>query len=657
MNKYDGLARIILQNVGGKANIVSVTHCITRLRFKLRDENIAKTDILKRTDGVVNVLLSGGLYQVVIGTQVPDVYDALVDVGHLENLADAPVSTAGEKKSVMGAFVSLVTGVFVPILGMLCATGVIKGVLMVLSFFHIMNPAGGTYTILYNGADALFYFLPVLIGYTAAKKFNMNDITGLMLGLVMCAPAIVGLAPNAVSVAFGSAPAPLGTILGMNYYTKLFGIPVIMPASGNYTSSVIPIILVIWFASFLEKKLKAVMPAVIKSFGVPLVVLLVTIPLMFIIIGPVAAIITDLIGKGAVALFSKASIVGGLLVGGLWQILVIFGLHWGLVPIMFINLSNLKYDMVLTPYFAASFAQLAALIAVMIKTKDKQTRSIGIPAIISAIAGVTEPAIYGVTLPRRKPFIFSCIGGAVGGAIISATKSYLYTFGGLGIFGIPTFIMTQDYADMYHTPISLNGVIWACIAVLVAMVVTFALVMFFYNEPETGTLSGSSSKAKTVTADAEKESVSLVSPLEGKVIDLSDVKDEAFSSGSLGNGCAVIPSTGEVHAPCDGVVSVLPATSHAIGITSDSGADILIHIGMNTVELKGKGFTVHVKEGQKVRKDDLLISFDATAIMKAGYSIVTPVIISNSDEYSAIAVQKKSGETVRFGEPLILADK
>ena len=655
MNKYDGLARIILQNVGGKTNIVSVTHCITRLRFKLRDENLAKTDILKRTDGVVNVLKAGGLYQVVIGQQVPDVYDALVEAGHLEGLAEASVSTEGEKKSVMASFISLVTGVFVPILGMLCATGIIKGVLMALSFFHLIDPAGGTYIILYNGADALFYFLPVLIGYTASKKFGMSEITGIMLGLVMCAPAIVGLAPNAIAVAFGSAKAPLGTFLGMNYYTKLFGIPVIMPASGNYTSSVIPIILVIWFASFLEKRLKKIMPSSIKSFGVPLLVLLITVPLMFIIIGPVAAVVTDLIGKGAAFIFDKAAVVGGLFVGGFWQILVIFGLHWSLVPLMFINLANLKYDMVLTPYFAASFAQLAALIAVMIKTKDKQTRSIGIPAVISAIAGVTEPSIYGVTLPRRKPFIFSCIGGAVGGAIISATKSYSYISGGLGIFGIPGFIMTKEYADMYHVPLSMNGVAWSCIAILVSMAVTFALTMLFYKEPETGALSGSSSSSKTVSSGRESISVTVCSPLAGKVMNLSEVPDEAFSGGTLGKGCAVLPSKGEVRSPCDGVISVLPETSHAVGITSDTGADILIHVGMNTVELKGKGFTVNVKEGQKVKKGDLLISFDMDAIIKAGYSIVTPVIISNTDKFTDVAVEKEIGGTVDFGEDLLSA--
>jgi len=651
MNKYDGLARIILQNVGGKSNIESVTHCITRLRFKLRDESLAKTDILKRTDGIVNVLKSGGLYQVVIGTQVPDVYDALIETGHLENSSGTESSVSGEKKSLFGSFISVVTSVFVPVLGMLCATGVIKGVLLVLSYFKLMDPASGTYVILYNGADALFYFLPVIIGYTAAKRFSLNDITGIMLGLIMCAPAIVKIAPNAIAIAFGKAPDPLGIIFGMNYYTTLFGIPVIMPASGNYTSSVIPIILAVWFASLVEKQIKKIIPAVIKSFAVPLLVLLITVPLMFIIIGPIAAGITALIGMGAQFIFGHAAIAGGILVGGFWQVLVIFGLHWSLVPLKFINLANLKYDMVLSPYFAASFAQLATLIAVMIKTKDRQTKSLGIPAAISAIVGVTEPAIYGVTLPRKKPFIFSCIGAAVGGGILSAGKAYSYIAGGLGIFGIPDFIMTQEYSDTYHVPLSMGGVVWALIAILAAMAVSFALVMLFYTEPETGSFSGK-------TADAVSHSVSagIAAPLAGTVIDLSDVKDEAFSSGSLGKGCAIIPSSGEVHAPCDGIVSVLPATSHAVGITSDSGAEVLIHIGMNTVELKGKGFHVHVAEGQRIKKGDVLITFEPDVIKAAGYETVTPVVVSNADEFGTVVCKKISGVTVELGDELLLAE-
>ncbi|WP_083816415.1 glucose PTS transporter subunit IIA [Treponema brennaborense] len=534
---------------------------------------------------------------------------------------------------------------------MLCATGMIKGILMLLSFFHIMDAAGGTYTILYNAADALFYFLPVLIGYTTAKKFGMNEITGLMLGLVMCAPTLVNLAPNAIAVAFGSAPKPLGTLFGMNYYATLFGIPVIMPASGNYTSTVVPIILVIWFASFLERKIKAVIPTVIKNFGVPLFVFIITVPLMFIVIGPVAAMLTEVIEKGVIFVFSRAAVFGGFLFGGLWQILVIFGLHWSLIPLMFINLANLKYDMILSPMFAASFAQLAALIAVMLKTKDKQTKSIGIPAVISAIAGVTEPAIYGITLPRKIPFIYSCIGAAVGGAILAAAKVYSYISAGLGVFGFPEFIMTEEYSKMYNVPISMHGVVWASIAVLVSMAVSFLLVMFFYKEPESGSFT-KSRDARTHDSGKKAKPITVVSPLKGKIIDLDKIEDEAFSSGALGKGCAILPSSGEVRAPFTGTVSVLPETAHAIGITADSGIDILIHVGMNTVELKGQGFKTYVIEGQKVQEGDLLMTFDIGAITSAGYKTVTPVVINNSDEFKSIAVEKETGCIISVGEPL-----
>ena len=656
MNKYDGLARIILQNVGGKSNILSVSHCITRLRFKLRDESLAKTDILKRTDGIVNILKAGGMYQVVIGQQVPDVYDALIEVGHLENLAEVPASSLGEKKSMVASFISVITAVFVPMLGLLCATGVIKGILMCLSYFHVMDAASGTYNILYNGADALFYFFPVIIGYTSSKKFGLDPITGILLGLVLCAPSIVNIAPNAVAVAMGSAPQPIGTVLGMSYWTKLFGIPVIMPTSGNYTSSVIPIILIVWFASILEKKLKPIVPVTIKSFTVPLIVFLVATTVGLILIGPVTAIFTQWIGAGATFIFKYVPVIGGILVGAFWQVLVIFGLHWGLLPIALINISTLGYDMVLAPYFAASFAQLAALTAVVIKTKDQTTKGIGIPAIISAIFGVTEPAIYGVTLPRKKPFVFSCIGAAVGGMIISLKNSYMFMMAGIGVFGFPSYIMTEKYAAEHNNGVvSMNGLVWVSIAVGIAMIVTFAITMLFYIEPETGTLSGSRSENKTRETGATGSAVTVRSPLEGKVVQLSNVPDEAFSSGSLGKGCAILPSKGEVRSPCSGVISVLPATFHAVGITSDSGADILIHIGINTVELKSKGFSAHVKEGQKVSPGDLLISFDIDTITKAGYSILTPVIISNTNEFPDIAVEQKPGKTVGFEDDLLSA--
>jgi len=309
---------------------------------------------------------------------------------------------------------------------------------------------------------------------------------------VLCAPSIVSIAPNGVAVALGSAPKPIGTFLGMNYWTTLFGIPVIMPASGSYTSSVVPIILIVWFASIIEKKLKPVMPATIKSFAVPLIVFLVATTVGLILIGPVAAIFTQWIGAGAMFIFGHVPVIGGLLVGAFWQVLVIFGLHWGLVPLSLINISNLGYDMVLAPYFAASFAQLAAVVAVVIKTKDKTTKGIGIPAIISAVFGVTEPAIYGITLPRKKPFVFSCVGAAIGGMIISMKSCYSYMMGGLGVFGFPSYIMTEKYAAEHNNGVvSMNGLAWVGIAVAIAMVVTFVITMLFYAEPETGALSGS----------------------------------------------------------------------------------------------------------------------------------------------------------------------
>nr|MCR5606500.1 glucose PTS transporter subunit IIA [Treponema sp.] len=464
--------------------------------------------------------------------------------------------------------------------------------------------------------------------------------------------------PNRIAILNGKAPEALGTFLGMKYWTTLFGVPVIMPGSGNYTSSVIPIILIVWFGSIIEKKVKKIMPAELKSFGVPFVVLIVATAVGLIVIGPIAGIITDLIAAGAKFIFDVAPVVAGALIGGFWQILVVFGLHWALVPFKVINIASQGFDQMVTPYFAVSFAQLAALTAVVIKTKDKQTKSLGIPAIISAIAGVTEPAIYGITLPRKKPFIYSCIGGAIGGAIISAAKAYSYISGGLGVFGIPGFIMTPEYAERYGVQQNMNGVVWALLAVAVAMIFTFVITMLFYKESETGSFTGKTKATENNSELSEVQSdVFVVSPMEGTVMELSEVPDEAFASASLGKGCAILPKIGEVKAPCDGVVSVLPDTYHAVAVTTPSGADVLIHIGMNTVELKGKYFTPMVKEGQSVKKGDLLIKFDIDSIVKAGYKITTPVIVSNSDDFASVVAEKKSKSEVTFGEHLLTASK
>ena len=629
-SKYDGLAKIIIQNVGGKSNVVSLTHCITRLRFKLKDESKANTDILKATDGIVTVMKSGGQYQVVIGNHVPDVYDVAMQIGGFtnESSSDAPK----EKMGIGASLIDIISGVFQPILGVLAGTGIIKGILALLVFMGVTTATGGTYGMLYSIADGFFYFLPIILGYTAAQKFGGNKFIGMAIGGSLCYPAMVGLSAKAI---IGTAFA--GTMFATNYYSTFLGIPVLLPSSG-YPSSVVPIIAAVYVAVKLEKFWKKIIPDVVKTFLVPVCTLIMVVPLTYLAIGPISTILCSLIGKGFGSVYGIPVVGGlfaGLILGAVWQILVIFGLHWGLVPLMIINLASLKYDFVLTPYFAASFAQSMVVLAIIFKTKDKALKQIAIPAFISGMFGVTEPAIYGITLPKKKPFVISCIAASVGGGIIGVMGCRAYAFGGLGLFGLPNFI-----------DISTNNaysMIWVIVGTVVAMAVAFGLTMILYKDDVPAEISN---KKVLNTEKSEK----VFSPLKGEVKELSEVDDEAFSTGVLGQGIAILPTEGKLYAPCDGEIMTFFKTGHALGLLSEEGVEILIHVGIDTVKLNGEGYTPKAEKGDKVKKGQLLLEFDIEKITKAGYSIITPIIISNTDDYADIiatdAKQVVVGDTI-----------
>ena len=591
--KYEQLAKDIIKNVGGKENVNSLTHCITRLRFKLKDESKANTDILKNMDGVVTVVQSGGQYQVVIGNHVPDVFAAVNAVGGFQG--DSEDDTE-EKMSPLNKFIDIVSGVFQPILGVLCATGMIKGLTALLVAAGVVAETDSTYMILNSIGDCLFNFFPIFLGFTAAKKFKLNQFTGMAIGAAMVYPSITSLAGQTVD---------------------FFGIPVVMPTS-SYQSTVIPIILAIFIASKVEKFFKKVIPDIVKTFFVPFATLLVVVPATFMAIGPIATIAANALGDATLAIYNFNPTIAGLFIGGFWQAFVMFGLHWGLVPIAMNNLSVLGYDPVLATSVAVCFAQTGVVMAILAKTRNKKLKSLCIPAVISGFFGVTEPAIYGITLPRKKPFILSCIGGAVTGGIVGFFGTKGYSMGGLGIFALPNYINPEGID---------KGFYGMAIAMAAGVVVGFLLMFLskFEDDEE--------------TKDVKKEETQLVkqeeiaSPINGEVVTLAEVKDEAFSSGALGKGVAINPIEGKVYAPADGEITTLFPSLHAIGITTDKGAEILIHVGMDTVQLEGKHFNAKIKQGDKVKKGQLLLEFDKAAIEKEGYSTITPVLITNSDSY------------------------
>ena len=461
-SKYDGLARIIIQNVGGKSNIISLTHCMTRLRFKLKDESKAQTEVLKETDGVVTVIQSGGQYMVVIGQQVADVYDAVCAVGHIQpggavdddgnavEEADKPK----EKQNVFNAFVSIVTSVFTPCLGVLAATGIIKGILALFVAIGVLNSASGTYNVLYSLGDSFFYFMPILLAYTASKKFGLPELEGMVIGAGLLYPY-------------------LSASSGMDV-SNIFGIPVILPSSGSYASSVIPIICSIAFAAWFEKKYKKFIPDSCKLFFVPLITCGVTFVLTLWVIGPIASLLSDALGIFFNTVSNVSGILLGALVGALWQVLVMFGLHWALVPLMLNDMATNGCSTFLTGFFGCTFAQCGAVLAIYLKTKNSKTKSLCIPALISGIAGVTEPAIYGLTLPKKKPFIITCVVGAITGAILMAFHVTSYTQAGTGIFGYTAYIntITND----------ISGMIVSIVVSLLAVVLAFVAVYFTYSD-------------------------------------------------------------------------------------------------------------------------------------------------------------------------------
>ncbi len=620
--KYEQLAKDIIANVGGKENVSSVVHCITRLRFKLKDESKANTEVLNNMDDVVTVMKSGGQYQVVIGNHVPDVYKAVVSVGGFQS--QQPVEEEeGPKGSLFNRFIDMISSIFTPVLGVLAASGMIKGFNALFLSTKLLTESSGTYQILNATGDALFYFLPIFLGYTAIKKFGGTPFIGMAIGAALVYPTLSTLTTgDPLYTLFG------GTLFESPVHVTFLGIPVILM---SYSSSVIPIILSTFFASKVEKWLRSVIPDVVKTFIVPLFTLVIVVPVTFLVIGPIATWASTLIRQGSLYLYNLSPVIAGLLLGGFWQVIVIFGLHWGLVPISINNVATLGYDTILSPVFAASFAQIGAVLAILIKTKNQKLKTLSYPAFISGIFGVTEPAIYGITLPLKKPFIISCIAASIGGAIAGLTDIKGYIVGGLGIFGLPSYI----------TPEGINMNLWgAVISITVGFIVAFLLTLFFGGINKGQNSTGNTTASNQVAATkVEKEEV--LSPLKGEVKPLSEVKDEAFASGALGHGIAIEPSEGKLYAPADGTVSALFPTKHAIGITTDTGADILIHIGMDTVQLEGKHFIVHTTQGELVKKGQLLIEFDMDEIANSGKLLTTPIVITNYREFHLEMTDKK----------------
>lgn len=623
MSKYENLAKEILENVGGKENINSLTHCVTRLRFRLKDESKANDEALKNNPGVVTVMKSAGQYQVVIGNHVPLVY---ADVCELAGISNGTQQV--EEEAPQGLFnklIDIISGCFQPILGPLCAAGIIKGLNALLVF--ILGSSfnnSGTYMILNAIGDSIFNFLPIILGYTAAKKFNVNVIVGMIIGATLCYPTIQTDTLSAAGKAIGTLP-----FIG-SYYTKFIGIPFV---SGNYTSTVVPVICIVALAAQIQKIAKKFVPEMLQNFFVPFFVLIISLPIGLLVIGPVVSLLTTVLSNMFAGLYAFSPIVTAFVIGALWQCLVIFGLHWALIPMAMVNIGNLGYDTILPGMLGTTFAATGVLAAMYLKLKDANKKALAIPGVISAFCGVTEPAIYGFLLPEKTPFVFSCIGGAVGGAIMGTVAVKQYVIGGLGIFSVVNFISPKGNA---------TGMIVSLIAGAVSLVVGFVLTMIFYKTNDQQV------ENKEVT---KLEEETILAPIKGEVKPIEESSDAAFASGALGKGVVILPEEGKVYAPVTGTVTVLFPSLHAIGITSDAGVELLIHIGINTVQLNGEGFTAHIKQGDQIKQGQLLVEFDMNKIKEAGYTLETPVLVTNYADLKE--VKNTNASSVQLQETLM----
>lgn len=633
MGKYKNLAKEIIKNVGGRENISGLTHCITRLRFKLKDESKANDDVLKNMQGIVTVMKSGGQYQVVIGNHVQDVYNdvtLLIDVDNLDN-------NSGEKKSgkLLDRAIDVVSGIFQPILGIMAACGMIKGLNALCVAIGLYSDVSGGYMVINAVGDALFTFLPLFLGYTSAKKFGLKPMIGLVIGAVMCYPAIqassISASTDSIFTLFE------GTIFASPVYIDFFGIPII---SIDYTGTVIPVILAVYFAAKCEKLFSKFIPDLVKFFFVPMLTLLVTLPVTFIVIGPIATFGSTIISEFVFAIRDFSPLLAGAIVGATWQILVIFGMHWGFIPVYINNIMTNGFDNVMMPFFACTFATSAVVLAILLKTKDKKLKEMALPNFISGIFGVTEPAIYGILLPLKKPFIISCIAGGIGGGFYGFFNFRKFMVGGMGIFELPAMIEPDG---------SMGNLIVAISGIAITMVIAFVLTMILYKDKE-----NTKEESNQITKELNNNKLikeTIYSPIKGEIIKLSNIEDDAFASGVLGSGIAIMPTEGRVVAPVDGEVTTLFPSLHAIGITSENGVEILIHIGLDTVQLEGKGFKAHIKQGDKVTKGQHLLDFNIEEIKKAGYSVVTPVVITNTSEY--LDIVGTESENVDRGSKLI----
>ena len=622
----------ILNGVGGKENVSGLTHCFTRLRFVLKDEAKANKKEVSSIEGVIQVVEASGQFQVVLGNKVEAIYDEIMPM--LGANADAQNDEQEEKVGIGTKILNMVTAIFTPTIPAIAASGMLKGILAIaaiigLNMYHVDIKTFNTYIILNAASDALFYFMPVILAKSAAKVFKTNEYIAMTLGATLCYPTLVEL------------------MTGKNAVT-LFGIGI---TKANYVSSVVPIIIAVFVLAYVEKFVKRIMPDVLKIIMVPTLSLLIMVPATLMIFGPIGIYIGNAVNWAYHYIMNLSPILLGAFVGGIWCVLVIFGAHRAIIPIGINDVAKTGRQNLLAFAGAANFSQAGAALGVFLKTKNQNLKTVAASATVTALFGITEPAIYGANLPLKKPMVYAVISGALGGALMGWGGSYGNAFANQGVLTIPVYASAGTKAFICYILGCLIAFAGACILT----------VIFGFNDLPSDTVpEGKNSKEIKQVADNQNENSTKTideglvtndcdlfvnSPVEGKTLPLAQVSDEVFASGALGKGIAVQPTVGKIVAPADATVSMIYPTLHAIGLILDNGIEMMIHIGIDTVKLNGQYFEKHAQDGDHVKKGQPIVSFDISKIEQAGYDLTTTVIVTNSKEYAAIGSTKKNAVT------------
>lgn len=600
------LGNKVIELVGGEENVDSLVHCATRLRFKLDDHGKAKKEELEKLPDVLTVVEKGGQFQVVIGNKVGKVYTEIMNNHNIQ--ADGSDQTdkkkEKEKTGIMAKVFEYISGTFSPLIPALAGSGMIKALLAVLSMLNWIDVEGTTYAVLNAASSGLFYFLPIFIGISAASKLNVNPFVGGAIAAGLLDPSFTGLLESSESLSF------------MN-------IPLIVT---DYSSTVFPILLAMAIYAPLERFLKKYTPDTIQLFFVPMIAILIMVPLTALVFGPFAEYISAGLGAGISWLTEFSPILAGIIIAVAWPFLVILGVHWGIVPISIANFSR-GGDMINPITAGAVFAQMGIAFGIFLRSKnDKDLRSLSLSATLSGLlAGVTEPILYGLILRYRKLIPILVASSAVGGVVIALFDVRVSTFVFNSVFTIPAYTPTVGYAFGV-------GAAFATGAILAFIFGTEGKKKTVENEEETKE-DMQMGATPAITENDGKERVELTTPVAGEMIPIEDVDDPVFSSGAMGKGVAIEPSDGVVIAPFDGKVATLFPTKHAIGLVSNDGIEMLIHIGLDTVQLKGNHYETHVKDEDIIKKGQKLVTFDIEGIKNDGYKVTTPIIVTNTNDY------------------------